>query len=75
MEKKTVSRKLPVKLTKDEILEISLMLAKDTQDLSEIENSKKEVLSDFTAQINRIKAQIEIEMLIAICRLIQKKWI
>ena len=39
-----VKRKLPVELTDDELLSLGAELAKDEQDLSGVENEKKEVL-------------------------------
>ncbi len=53
-------RHLPCKLTDEELLGISRELAKDSQDIQDIENKKKEVNADFTAQMNRMKSAIEI---------------
>ncbi len=54
------NRHLPVRLTDEELLAISRELAKDSQDMQDIENKKKEVNADFTAQTNRTKSCIEI---------------
>ncbi len=56
----TTKRHLPVRLTNEELLEISKELAKDSQDVQELDNKKKEVNADFTAQMNRMKSCIEI---------------
>lgn len=53
-------RHLPVKLTDVELLDISRELAKDSQDLQESENRKKEVNAEFTAKMNGMKSSIEI---------------
>ncbi|MAE81467.1 MAG: hypothetical protein CMB80_01935 [Flammeovirgaceae bacterium] len=58
-----VKRKLPVDLTDDELLTLGSELAKDEQDLSGVENEKKEVMADFTAKINAVKSRIEIASL------------
>jgi hypothetical protein len=48
-----IYKTLPCELTRDEITTYSEELAKITAKQAEIENEKKEVLSDFTAKLNK----------------------
>ena len=56
MSKHTLWKNLSCELTQDEVTTYSLELANATIERNEIESHKKEVLSDFTARINKCMA-------------------
>ena len=56
MSKHSVYKSLPCDLTREEIAAYSEELAKITSQQAEIEAEKKEVLSDFTAKLNKCVA-------------------
>ena len=53
MNDKIVKKELACKLTEEEILIYSRLLAKETEDKTEAENRKKDVASEYTATINQ----------------------
>ncbi|MCK5236445.1 MAG: hypothetical protein KAR06_05600 [Deltaproteobacteria bacterium] len=53
-----LNKVLPVKLTQEEVLHYSKELAKETQDLEEIEKRKKDVMADFGSQILKHKSEV-----------------
>jgi len=53
-----VKQSLPCKLTEVEIMSYSKNIARSCQDKKQTEDQKKEVVSDFTAKISRIDAEI-----------------
>jgi len=57
MEKKTTSRHLKVVFDTDKLQDLSTQLALKTAELRSQEDEKKEVMSDFTATLNRLKAE------------------
>jgi hypothetical protein len=56
IETKEATEHLAVILTQEELLDRSRKLAKANEDGVEIENKKKDVVSDFAAQIKKIEA-------------------
>ncbi len=53
-------RNVPVRLTKDELLQAGKDLAKCNADMTDLENKKKEVVADYGTRINRAKADAEV---------------
>lgn len=53
-----IKKCLPVKLTKEELASISKQLSRENIEKEQVDNSKKEVMADFTAQIKRHESSI-----------------
>lgn len=53
-----ITKTLPVKLTQDEMVNMSKDLARENQDLGQVEDKKKDVVADFAAQTKKHEANI-----------------
>lgn len=53
-----ITKILPVKLTQDEMVNMSKDLARENQDLGQVEDKKKDVVADFAAQTKKHEANI-----------------
>lgn len=54
-------RNVPVRLDQDELLHAGKLLAKANAEAVDIENKKKEAVSNFTTLTNRAKAEAEVQ--------------